>query len=327
MALFEDSAVEIGALADQASTLLPPGFGAAIDSASDTGITQGQGLGVGGIPPGILKQIQAANMFGVHNGIANIELEVDELRELTKLNDMEDIDALIEKFEDFDESVNLAKTLLANGIVPDAQVKLALANEIKDDLIYKIQMEAGDKSEELIKEFLDEQKNLGLTKKDIKGLENILEDLATEGSGDGTPEEGVEGDEGSPGKSEDAPGQNKEDAPGNSGDAPGQNKDKDEKELPPGFEAAGDNPADIAKEKGKGLGLGKIPPGLAKLFGYDDGTGDNEDYEAPEGLPPGFGAAGDNPSENGFANGQGLGLGNITLFIVQMIISMMLLET
>ena len=28
-------------------------------------------------------------------------------------------------------------------------------------------------------------------------------------------------------------------------------------------------------------------------------------------MQPGFGAAGDNPSENGFANGNGLGLGNI----------------
>ena len=55
MASFEVIAVGIESLEDQASTQLPPGFG----SASDSGITQGQGLGVGGIPSGILKQITA----------------------------------------------------------------------------------------------------------------------------------------------------------------------------------------------------------------------------------------------------------------------------
>jgi len=58
-----------------------------------------------------------------------------------------------------------------------------------------------------------------------------------------------------------------------------------EKEL---REAEKDNPSENGFENGDGLG--KIPPGLAKLFGYDDGTGDNKDFEAPEGLPPGFGA-------------------------------------
>jgi hypothetical protein len=58
---------------------------------------------------------------------------------------------------------------------------------------------------------------------------------------------------------------------------------------------------------------------LAKLFGYDDGTGNNKDFEAPEGLPPGFEAAVNSASETGlangqgFENGQGLGVGNIPL--------------
>jgi len=116
-----------------------------------------------------------------------------------------------------------------------------------------------------------------------------------------------------PGQSGDAAGQNKDgdEAPGQSGDAPGQNKGNDEAELPPGFGAAGENPSESGFENGQGLGLGNIPPGLAKLFGYDDGTGDNANFVAPEGLPPGFGAAIDSASDTGIAQGQGLGLGNI----------------
>ena len=55
--------------------------------------------------------------------------------------------------------------------------------------------------------------------------------------------------------------------------------------MPPGFDAATEN--------GNGLGIGKVPPGLAKLFGNDEVTG----------LPPGFDAATE--------NGNGLGIGNI----------------
>jgi len=79
--------------------------------------------------------------------------------------------------------------------------------------------------------------------------------------------------------------------------------------LPPGFDSASDTGK--ANGNGQGLGLGKIPPGLAKLFGYDDGTGDNKDFVGPEGLPPGFEAAIDSASDTGKANGQGLGVGNI----------------
>ena len=203
MALFEKSAEEIGALENQASTQLPPGLGAGIGSASDTGITQGQGLGVGGVPPGIFNQISASNTFTVSEAITSIDEEVGEYRELAKLNNLDDID-----FGEFDESVNLAKTLLANGVVPDAQVKLELANQIKDDLLQKIQDAANENSAAEIEQYMDEQKNLGLTKKDIRELEGILEDITTENN-----EEIVDDDVNeASGNSADAPGQNKEDS-------------------------------------------------------------------------------------------------------------------
>jgi len=344
MALFEDAAEEIGALEEQASTQLPPGLGAGIGSASDNGISNGQGLGVGGVPPGILKQITASNVFEIQEQITDIDEEVDQLLELAQSNGI-DIDT-----QDYDESVNLAKEVLANGDIPNAQAKLALANEIKADIINQMNTAAAESEDERVQEFVDnsiseieemleKRENLGLTKKAIRELEDTLDVLKTgeiddilektdddselakefDENNDDAPEDapGNSGDapgqnkedapgqnkEDAPGNSGDAPGQNKEDAPGNSGDAPGQNKDKDNDEtgLPPGFEAAGDNPSENGFANGNGLGLGKVPPGLAKLFGNDEVTG----------LPPGFEAAGDNPSENGFANGNGLGLGNI----------------
>ena len=77
------------------------------DSASDTGITQGQGLGVGGIPPGLLKQITAANIFEIQEGITGIDEEVDELRELIESNNLD------VNLEEYDKSINLAKEVLA----------------------------------------------------------------------------------------------------------------------------------------------------------------------------------------------------------------------
>ena len=350
MALFEDAAEEIGAIEEQASTQLPPGLGAGIGSASDNGISNGQGLGVGGIPPGILKQVTAANVFEIQEQITDIDEEVDQLLELAQSNGI-DIDT-----QDYDESVNLAKEVLANGDIPNAQAKLALANEIKGDIINQMNEAAAESEDERVQEFVDNSiseieemlekgENLGLTKKAIRELEDTLDVLKTgeiedilektdddselakelgEDNDNETPEDapgnsgdapgqnkedapGNSGDapgqnkEDAPGNSGDAPGQNKEDAPGNSGDAPGQNKEDDDTGLPPGFEAADDNPSENGFANGNGLGLGKVPPGLAKLFGNDEVTG----------LPPGFEAADDNPSENGFANGNGLGLGNI----------------
>jgi hypothetical protein len=144
------------------------------------------------------------------------------------------------------------------------------------------QQRTSEQAAEDIKERLGEQENLGLTKKEIRELETILEDINDE-----TADSGDE----APGNSADAPGQNKADsgdeAPGNSADAPGQNKADSGDEDNTGFESPEDIPgfgsaSDIGKESGQGngLGLGNIPPGLAKLFGLDQ-TGDNIESEAP----------------------------------------------
>jgi hypothetical protein len=230
----------------------------------------------------------ATSIFNIQERITDTDDETNELRELVKLNNFDDVD-----FSEYDESVNLAKTLLADGFVPDAQAQLELANSIKDNLYEEIATIAGEQAAENIKETLGEQENLGLTNKAINDLEDILEDLTTEETGEGetSVDDGVgnSGDE-APGNSANAPGQNKadseDDAPGNSANAPGQNQDSsgEDADLPPGFESATEN--------GNGLGIGKIPPGLAKLF--ENGDAD---------LPPGF--------ESATENGNGLGIGNI----------------
>jgi len=259
MALFEDSAEEIGSLEDPTTTRLPPGLGTAV-----------------------------SNLFEVQEQITGIDKEVAELFQLAESNGID------VNFEEYNESINLAKQVLANGDIPNAQAKLALANEIKSDIIDQMNTAVEESQDERIQEFVDNSiasieemlekgENLGLTKKAIRELEETLEvlksgdiddilektdensDLAKELDGDETPE----------------------DSPGKSGDAPGQSRGNDEAELPPGFDSASDTGK--ANGNGQGLGLGKIPPGLAKLFGYDDGTGENKDYEAPEGLPAGFG--------------------------------------
>ena len=257
MALFEDSASVIGEL-EESLVLgqLPPGFGSAVGSASETGTTSGQGLGVGGIPAGIMKQMTAANVFDISEQIADIEEEVDELRQLAESNGV-DINLV-----DYDKSINLAKTVLANGEIPNAQAKIEVANTIKGEIYAEIQKAAGDNAREGIEELLEDQKNLGLTKKAINDLEDILKDFTTE-------------DEGS--SVDDIVENSGDEAPGNSGDAPGQNNDKFEspKDIP-GFGSA----SETGKENGngQGVGLGNIPPGLAKLFGTDD----------IEDLPPGL---------------------------------------
>jgi len=235
-----------------------------------------------------------------------------------------------------------AQLELANGIKNSLYDQIDAAIEENQD--ERIQ-EFVENSISSIEEMLEKGENIGLTKKAIRELESTLDVLIngdndeilekTSGkseyakemsesrgkSGDAPGQSGEDpgksgdapGQSGEdPGKSGDAPGQSGED-PGKSGDAPGQNRGNQDAPLPPGEGAAGENPADTAIDNenavGLGLGTGKIPPGLAKLFGYDDGTNDNANFVAPEGLPPGFGAAGNNPSESGFANGIGLGLG------------------
>ena len=317
MALFEDAAEEIGALEDQASTLLPPGFGSGIDSASDNGISNGQGLGVGGVPPGILKQITAANIFDIQEEITEIDSEIDGLRDLIESNDM-DVD-----LTEYDESINLAKQVLANGDIPDAQAKLALANEIKSDIIDQMNAAAEESQDERVQEFVDNSiaeiesllekgENLGLTKKAINELEETLEvlrngeidEILEKTDDDSELAKELENSEDGPGNSENAPGQNQEGGPGNSENAPGQNQEggPGNSENAPGQNQEG-GPGNSENAPGQnqegGPGNSENAPGQ-----------NNDDNEEPE-LPPGFGAAGDNPNENAFANGNGLGLGNI----------------
>jgi hypothetical protein len=151
MALFEDSAEEIAEILEvQQATIQPLGLSTA-----------------------------ASSIFNVQEGITNTDNETNELRELVKLNNFEDVD-----FSEYEESVNLAKTLLADGYVPDAQAQLELANAIKDNLYAEIGDIAGEQAAEDIKERLGEQENLGLTKKEIRELETILEDINDETSDD-----------------------------------------------------------------------------------------------------------------------------------------------
>ncbi|WP_297442749.1 CFI-box-CTERM domain-containing protein, partial [Nitrosopumilus sp.] len=243
MALFEDSASVIGELEESlVLNQIPPGFGAGVGSASDDGISNGQGLGVGGIPPGIIKQLTAANVFDIQEQITEIDEEIDELRQLAESNGID------VNLEDYDESINLAKEVLANGDIPNAQAKLALANEIKGDIIDQMNTAAEESQDERVQEFVDNSiadieemlekgENLGLTQKAIRELEDTLEVLKTgeiDDILDKTSEdselakeldENNETPEDAPGNSGEAPGQNQESAPGNSGEAPGQNQE------------------------------------------------------------------------------------------------------
>jgi hypothetical protein len=115
MALFEDSAEEIAEILEvQQATIQPLGLSTA-----------------------------ASSIFNVQEGITNTDNETNELRELVKLNNFEDVD-----FSEYEESVNLAKTLLADGYVPDAQAQLELANAIKDNLYAEIGDIAGEQAAE-----------------------------------------------------------------------------------------------------------------------------------------------------------------------------------
>ena len=310
MALYEDSASIIGSLEEsRVLDQLPGGFGKAVGSASEQGLEKGQGLGVGGIPPGIMKQLVASNIFEMQEEITDVEIEVENLKDLISSNNL-NID-----LAEYDKTINLAKEVLANGDIPNAQAKLALANEIKSELYNQINLAVEENQDERIDEFvqksirkieelLSKGENLGLTKKAISELEDTLEALKSGNIDDALEKTNDKSKFANEVESNTEKDENKENANNEDNGKPD--------ELPNGFEAAGDNPSENGVANGQGLGLGKIPPGIAKLFGYDEGNEDNSnDEETSEGLPPGFGAAGDNPSENGVANGQGLGLGKI----------------
>ena len=311
MALYEDSASIIGSLEEsRVLDQLPGGFGKAVGSASEQGLEKGQGLGVGGIPPGIMKQLVASNIFEMQEEITDVEIEVENLKDLISSNNL-NIDP-----SEYDKTINLAKEVLANGDIPNAQAKLALANEIKSDLYDEINAAAAENQDERIDEFvqksisnieelLSKGENLELTKKAINELEDTLEALKS-----GNIDESLEKTS-DKSKFANEVKENKEAEK----ELKDENKENNENlgELPNGFGADGDNPSENGVANGNGLGLGKIPPGIAKLFGYDEGTNENNDDgdDKVKDLPPGFGAAEDDPSENGVANGNGLGLGKI----------------
>ncbi|WP_249111107.1 CFI-box-CTERM domain-containing protein [Nitrosopumilus sp. K4] len=340
MALFEDATETAGGDSEQlVLDQLPPGFGAAVDSTADNENIQGQGLGVGSIPPGIMKQLLAQDIFNIQNEIVESDFDVENLQNLASSNNV-NLD-----FTPYQNSVNQAKALLAAGDIPNAKNQLAAAEQIKDELIQQMQEQISEdnpQEEEFIEntiaeinQMLENRENLGLTQKAIRELQNALEvlesgdtDAALEitkgnseyakeiresrgNSGNAPPGQGDE----TPGNSGNAPPGQGDETPGNSGNAPPGQGD----ETPgnsgngggpseiPGFGAAGENPSEEAFENGQGVGLGKIPPGLAELFGYTEAVNNGG---GPSEIP-GFGAAGENPSEEAFENGQGVGLGKI----------------
>ncbi|MBS3925901.1 MAG: fibronectin type III domain-containing protein [Nitrosarchaeum sp.] len=347
MALFEDSASIIGTLEEsRVLDQLPNGFGNGVGSASEQGLEKGQGLGVGGIPPGIMKQMIAANIFEIQEEITDVEEEVEGLKNLISTNNL-DVD-----LTEYNKAVNLAKEVLANGDIPNAQAKLALANEIKSDLYNQINEIVTENQDEKINEFVEKSisnieellskgENLGLTKKAISELEDTLASLKSgniEESLDKTSEkskfaneikENKEAEKELKAEEKAAEKEVKSEQKAEEKELKAEEKNNDKpKEISNGLGAAGDNPSDNGFANGQGLGLGKIPPGIAKLFGYEEGDVDKNKAEEKElkaeekaaekelkaeskEIPNGLGAAGDNPSDNGFANGQGLGLGNI----------------
>jgi len=127
MALFEDSTETVGILVDPLVLgQIPPGFGSGVGSASEEGLLNGQGLGVGGVPPRIMKQLVAENIFNIQNEITEIDFDANNLKDLISTNNL-DVDLV-----EYDESVNLAKEILARGDIPNARAQLELANQIKD---------------------------------------------------------------------------------------------------------------------------------------------------------------------------------------------------
>ena len=437
MALYEDSASVIGELEESlVLDQLPPGFGEAVESSSES---EGQGLGVGDIPSGIINQLSASNIFEIQEEIVDIDEEVDGLRELIESNNLD------VNLEEYNESVNLTKEVLANGDIPDAQAKLAIANEIKDNLYEQIDTAVEESQDERIQEFADERindienileqgENLGLTKKTIDELqetldvlqngefEEILEktsedsefvkeieendDIAKEfddsapgnsenapgqsnddsapgnsenapgqsnddsapGNSENAPGQsnddsapgnsenapGQSNDDSAPGNSENAPGQSNDDsAPGNSENAPGQSNDdsapgnsenapgqSNDDSAPGNSENApgqsNDDSAPGNSENAPGQSNDDSAPGNSENApgqsnddsapgNSENAPGQSNDDSAPGNSenapgqsnddsfdePPGFGAAGDNPSDSGFENGNGVGLGNI----------------
>ena len=180
MALFEDTSSLLGSLEEsRVLEQLPPGFGSAVGSASDT--NNGQGLGVGGIPQGQLKKLDASTIFTVSEDINDSEEEVAGLKLLLSENNF-NVDST-----GYDQAINLAKEALANGDIPDAQAKLAIANDLLEELFAQMNNLASDpennddrieafteKTITEIKSLLENGNKIGLTQNTINELQATL---------------------------------------------------------------------------------------------------------------------------------------------------------
>jgi len=265
----EESAIVAMALFEDTTTIMSKsGFGEAFDTASEQGLENGQGLGVGGISPGIMKQLNFATIFAVFEDINESEGEGERLKSLILSNNI-NVD-----FSDYDGEINLAKQALANGDIPNAQAKLEIANELLEQLYNDMNELASEVNEDEVQEFaekaiqeienlLENGNQLGLTQNTINELTATLETLRNGDTNEilektsGNSEYAKEMRE-SKGNSENAPGQN-DDAPGNSENAPGQNDDAPgNSPVPneiPGQGAAGENPSEQVSENAQGLGF------------------------------------------------------------------------
>jgi len=183
MALFEDTSSLLGVLEEsRVLEQLPPGFGSAVGSTSDT--NNGQGLGVGGIPQGQLKKLDASTIFTVSEDINDSEEEGAGLKSLLLENNF-NVDST-----GYDEAINLAKAALANGDIPTAQAKLAIANNLLEELFAQMNDLASDpennderinafaeKTIAEIKSLLENGNKIGLTQNTINELQATLEIL------------------------------------------------------------------------------------------------------------------------------------------------------
>ena len=157
----EESAIIAMALFEDTTTIMAKsGFGEAFGTASEQGLEDGQGLGVGGIPPGQMKKLNVATIFTVSENINDSEEETEGLKSLI-LNNNLNVD-----LSDYENAINLAKTALANGEIPDAQEKLEIAN----GLLEKIYKDMNDQAS-----ILDDDKVQSFVDKTIKEIESLLE--------------------------------------------------------------------------------------------------------------------------------------------------------
>ncbi len=173
MALFEDTSVIIGTLQFDDSVVLgqlPSGFGSAVGG-------DGDGLGVGEIPSGQMKKLDAAAIF---DEIAGLEEEAAYIGPIISAN------IGITGLSGYEGAINLAKIALANGDIPNALVKIAIAEELLNGLYDDLTAAAmGDSDVEAfventideIKSFLENGNKIGVKQNLINELQILLEIL------------------------------------------------------------------------------------------------------------------------------------------------------